>query len=227
MFPVTDAFGTQATGLAIDRSGDVGIGTTAPSKKVHVYEDVVGSSEILRLQNGNAAGRPYLVVGGPGVDSGIIVGSCNDVSNVAFISHTGLSPCSTGAGILVTIVGNVGIGTTSPAHPLHMGSGAHVTVGGVWTNASSRAYKEGIRDLTVDEALDTLSGLNPVTFRYKVASETHVGFIAEDVPDLVATPDRKGLSPMDVVAVLTKVVQEQQKTIEGLSARLAEMERRQ
>jgi cell division protein FtsB len=34
------------------------------------------------------------------------------------------------------------------------------------------------------------------------------------VPALVATEDRKALSPMDVVAVLTKVVQEQQKAIE-------------
>ena len=38
-------------------------------------------------------------------------------------------------------------------------------------------------------------------------------FIAEDVPDLVATKDRKGLSPMDIVAVVTKVVQDQQETI--------------
>ncbi|MFQ5713437.1 MAG: hypothetical protein ACE5GU_05355 [Candidatus Scalinduaceae bacterium] len=35
-------------------------------------------------------------------------------------------------------LGNVGIGTTSPNYPLEMGSGAHVTTGGVWTNASSR-----------------------------------------------------------------------------------------
>jgi hypothetical protein len=41
-----------------------------------------------------------------------------------------------------------------------------------------------------------------------------VGFVAEDVPDLIATKDRKGLSPMDIVAVLTKVVQEQQKTMQ-------------
>jgi hypothetical protein len=54
-----------------------------------------------------------------------------------------------------------------------------------------------------------------VTFSYKVSpEENHVGFVAEDVPDLVATQDRKGLSPMDIVAVLTKVVQEQQKTMQ-------------
>lgn len=42
-----------------------------------------------------------------------------------------------------------------------------------------------------------------------------MGFIAEDVPELVATKDRKGMSPMDVVAVLTKVVKEQQEAIQG------------
>ena len=38
----------------------------------------------------------------------------------------------------ITATGNVGIGTTSPTHPLEMASGAFVTTGGVWTNASSR-----------------------------------------------------------------------------------------
>lgn len=49
-------------------------------------------------------------------------------------------------------------------------------------------------------------------FAYKVdATDRHVGFIAEDVPELVASPDRKALAAMDVVAVLTKVVQEQER----------------
>ena len=118
--------------------------------------------------------------------------------------------------------GNVGIGTTNPTlGPLQMGSGAYVTAGGVWTNASSRAYKDEIVDLPLDKALEALAGLNPVTYHYKATEdERHVGFIAEDVPDLVATRDRKGVSPLDIVAVLTKVVQRQQKDIEELKSRL-------
>jgi hypothetical protein len=57
-----------------------------------------------------------------------------------------------------------------------------------------------------------------------------VGFIAEDVPELVARKDRKSLSPMDIVAVLTKVVQEQKqsldeksKTLESVLAELAKL----
>jgi hypothetical protein len=87
----------------------------------------------------------------------------------------------------------------------------------VWKGASSRDYKENIAELTSEKALATLRDLTPVTFAYKGAhDEAHVGFIAEDEPDLVASPDRKGLSPMDIAAVLTKAVQEQQKVIEEL-----------
>ena len=122
--------------------------------------------------------------------------------------------------------GYVGIGTRSPSYPLHMGSGAYCSTGGAWTNASSREYKKEIKDLTSAEAMDTLKGLNPVKFSYKASSdERHVGFIAEDVPELVASKDKKGMSSMDVVAVLTKVVQEQQKVIAELSKKMSELER--
>jgi len=98
---------------------------------------------------------------------------------------------------------------------LSMVNGASCTAGGVWTNGSSREYKENISALSSEEAMETLDGLSPVKFNYKAdQTETYVGFIAEDVPDLVATNDRKSLSPMDIVAVLARVVQEQQKTIE-------------
>ena len=98
---------------------------------------------------------------------------------------------------------------------------------GTWHGSSSREIKENIQGLTVDEAVDALEGLNPVKFHYKTNKEDeHVGFIAEDVPDLVATKNRKSLGAMDVVAVLTKVVKEQQKTISGLNKRIAELEKK-
>jgi hypothetical protein len=116
----------------------------------------------------------------------------------------------------ITVKGNgyVGIGTQTPSAPLQMAGGAY-TNGTGWFNASSREYKENIESLDSREALMTLASLDPVKFNYKSdASEKHVGFIAEDVPELVATKDRKGLSPMDILAVLTKVVQEQQRRLQ-------------
>jgi hypothetical protein len=115
---------------------------------------------------------------------------------------------------------------------LTMANGATCTAGGNWTNASSRELKDNIEALSASEALKTLDGLTPVKFTYKAdASERHVGFVAEDVPELVASQDRKGMSPMDVVAVLTKVIQEQQriaaeqnKTVSVLSERVQALE---
>ena len=129
--------------------------------------------------------------------------------------------------ILNPNAGYVGIGTTNPSHPLQMGSGAYASTGGVWTNASSREYKKDIKQLTKDEAMDAFTKLNPVKFCYKTGSEEkHVGFIAEDAPELVASKDRKGMSSMDVVAVLTKVVQEQQKVVQEQKTTIAELSRR-
>jgi hypothetical protein len=123
--------------------------------------------------------------------------------------------------MVISSSGNVGIGTSTPSHALHMGSGAYVSTGGVWTDASSREYKENIKDLTVEEAIGALEGLNPVKYNYKMdKGDKHVGFIGEDVPELIATKDRKGLSPMDMVAVLTKVVREQRKAISELSEKV-------
>jgi hypothetical protein len=126
--------------------------------------------------------------------------------------------------------GQLGINTTPVAgHEIHTATGAY-EAGGTWTDASSRDLKDNIRELSTEDAVQALAALDPVTFNYKSdLAWQHVGFIAEDVPPLVAAPDRKGLAPMDIVAVLTKVVQEQKATIEEqktqLSSLLARMER--
>jgi hypothetical protein len=105
-------------------------------------------------------------------------------------------------------------------------SGAYCD-GGAWVNGSSRSYKENITDLTEEQALDVLTDLVPTSFTYKTDSEeVYLGFIAEDVPDLVATNDRKGLVAMDIVAVLTKVVQTQQEQINDLQETIEELQQR-
>ncbi len=86
----------------------------------------------------------------------------------------------------------------------------NVQATGVLTQASSIALKENVAELSAQEAMATLQGLNAVKFNYKADSnkEQHLGFIAEEVPDLVAPAKRDRLSPMDIIAVLTKAVQE-------------------
>jgi hypothetical protein len=101
----------------------------------------------------------------------------------------------------------------------------NVQVIGTLTQASSIALKENVTTLSGQEALAALQGLQPVKYTYK-ADETkqqRLGFIAEDVPELVATAERDRLGPMDLIAVLTKAMQEQQQTITALIARVDSM----
>ena len=188
-----------------DDGNFVGIGTTEPKQRLEVN----GSIQI-HEQNSSVAGL-------------MITQSSGDTG---YILHNRASTLTIGAGSVDRITidrnGNVGFGVSRPTHPIEMASGAYVTAGGVWTNSSSRERKENIAALSVEEALQALAALQPVQFSYKNdAAETHVGFIAEDVPELVAMDNRQSLSAMDIVAVLTKVVQDQQQRIADLESRLA------
>jgi hypothetical protein len=187
-----------------DDGNQVGIGTTSPKQRLEVN----GSIQI-HAQNSSVAGL-------------MITQSSGDTG---YIMHNRASRLTIGAGsqdrITIDRNGNVGFGVSRPEHPLEMASGAHVTAGGAWTNSSSRALKENIASLPLSAATSALMALQPVLFNYRnEAGEDYVGFIAEDVPDLVAVGDRSALSAMDIVAVLTRVVQEQQNKIKELEDRL-------
>ncbi len=121
----------------------------------------------------------------------------------------------------------VGIGIAAPTHLLDVGTSGAYCNGGAWIDGSSREYKEHIAELSLQDAQAALEGLEPVTYNYRSdGEEMCVGFVAEDVPDLVATKERKGISPMDIVAVLTKVVQNQQREIELLKKELETLKKR-
>lgn len=89
--------------------------------------------------------------------------------------------------------------------------------------ASSRELKENILELSLAEALATLANLRPIKYDYKTikAPRPNLGFIAEEMPDNLASSDRKTISPMEIIPVLTKIIQEQQVAIKSLQAHLA------
>ncbi len=187
-----------------DDGNRVGIGSTEPQQRLEVN----GSIQI-HDQNSSVAGL-------------MITQSSGDTG---YIMHNRASTLTIGAGSIDRITidrdGHVGFGASRPDHPLEMASGAHVTAGGVWTNRSSRESKENIAVLSSGDAVAAVMALQPVSFNYRAEEgEDYVGFIAEDVPGLLASSDGKSLSTMDIVAALTKVVQEQQRRIDELEARL-------
>ena len=197
--------------MSILQDGKVGIETPSPSAKLQVD----GTGDYLLLIKDTATQNQLLI----GTDDQL-----KQFLRLRPIGGDGLAITNNGdkIGIFVRADNaNVGIRTTNPTHPLHMGGGAYCEGGKIWRDASSREYKKNIASLTLSNALETLAGLDPVTFNYKEEAEDkrHVGFIAEEVPELVASKDKKGLSAIDIVGILTKVVQHQQREIESLKAR--------
>jgi hypothetical protein len=209
--------GAPTSSIDINASGNVGIGTASPGDRLDV-RCAAASKACLSVDNTSATGFSGIeAFDESGVSSFFLgVDNAGNSDRVNYLNNFDLRFLANGTERLrFNNSGNV----------ITAVSGAFLSSGGTWTNASSRELKKDIVSLDSSEALQAVEKLNPVKFQYKAEpGQQYVGFIAEDVPDLVAMNDRKSLNPMDVVAVLTKVVQEQQKTIEKLSARLTELE---
>jgi len=118
----------------------------------------------------------------------------------------------------------LGIGGTSSLNQ-HLYVNGDIYATGTITPGSSMKLKQDILPLTTVEAIAAFEQLEPVHYRYRVdPAEPHVGFIAEQVPELVAIADRKGVDAIDITAVLTKVAQSHEQRLDGLEARLAVLE---
>jgi len=207
--------GTPSNALYVDSTGRVGIGTSTPGRNLSISDPV---STIIRMEQSASPFQAWDVVAN---SNNFYVRDVNHEFN-PFIIRTS-TPDNT---LVLDSTGRLGIGVSAPLYQIHHSSGARLDAGN-WVNASSRAVKQDIHDLDAAAAMKALKALEPVTFAYKEnPAEMNVGFIAEDVPELVATADRKGLSSMDVVAVLTKVIQGQQQTIEELQMRLQKLEQK-
>ena len=212
--------------------GNVGIGTSNPTVQLHVSRGASGvpvdTTQSFMILESSESPR-FLDIVTPSTTVGGIrfnVGANSRGSLFYSGANNGFRPDAMvfGAGGLNRMVllgtGNLGIGTLNPSERLHVVGNILAT--GSITPGSSRAFKDNIAPLTDREAFDAFAALEPVRFTYKTdtSGDLQLGFIAEDVPELVSIPGRKGIAPMDLIAVLTKVLQQQQERIEGLEERL-------
>ncbi len=209
--PIRIQPGTPTNTLTLRADGKVGIGTWAPEAQFEIEKTGENAAVIFQRTDGATGkftARP----------TEVYLGSSTD-HNVQMVANNTVV-------MTITPTVKVGISNTAPTHMLDVGGSGAYCNGGAWIDGSSRQFKNNIKNLTAAEAKEAFSGLNPVKFNYKEDdTEECLGFIAEDVPELVATKDRKGMSPMDIAAVLTKMVQEQQKSIQEQQVALQEQQK--
>jgi hypothetical protein len=220
--------GAPSQSLVVAGNGRVGIGTYAPGGNLHI-----GGTATQDLFSGigpDLVAGPAFNFGYAGSSFGRSAGFFNvrpDASAVAPNPSLRFATANVQR-MIIDNEGFLGLGTSAfnPAHPIHVqATGARLDAAGVWQNGSSRDLKTDVQALGIDEARAALAALSPVKYAARAdPAERHLGFIAEDVPDLVASRDRRSLSPMDIVAVLTRMVQEQQATIAELARKVATLE---
>lgn len=195
--------------MRLQANGNVGIGTTTPIGKLQIEDGSAPDSKIM--------------FGGP-------QGGAHHLSSKRDIVFNSDNPFGTERGCFYfrkTTFENL---ASFRDLVIITEAGDLQATGNVYANGilltSSRELKENIAELSGKEAVEALKKLNPVKFNFKADSDKnrHIGFIAEDVPELVATSDRKTLSPMDIVAVLTQALKEQQNTISALAEKVKLLE---
>ena len=208
--------------ITINSSGNVGIGTTAPSAKLELSDGTI------TLQHDLVAGGGY-------------VGTKSNHPLVLFTNNTEKVRITT-AGYLL-----VGYTTSNGAYPLQVNGQIFATSATIAT--SDQRYKENITSL--DGALDIVSALNPVQFSWKEhpvhnfnTSVPTVGFLAQEVEQVlvdkpylnsiikvneceyekdgeIVKEEFLGIAEGNLIAILTKAIKELKAEVDVLKAQIA------
>jgi hypothetical protein len=162
---------TQVERLRIDYNGNIGIGTTSPTAKLHVngtsqFDDTLNFATRGKMSWGGSPAKLILTSSG---SYNLALGTDDFVDRMTIQASTG----------------NVGINTTSPGT-------YKLNVNGTFYSAgSSLEYKTDI--ITLDTDTNKILELRPVTYQYKdeykhlgkeLKSGTQIGLIAEEVAEV-------------------------------------------
>ena len=264
---------TQA--MTLDASGNLGIGTTSPSQRLHLN---IGSATAIYNRIQNSAGDCYL-----GLDtSGNTNLSADNTGNQLifktqateraritsageFMVNTTATPSSTQAGFYVTSTGllmgvpsgNVNAAWYKPAgaasldyHRFVVGGNQYGaiswngTTGTLYTTTSDYRLKENVQPM--QNALQIVALLKPVTYSWKDGNTTGQGFIAHElqevIPDAVSgkkdgtetykdedgneqtRPQYQGIDTSFLVATLTAAIQEMKAIIDTQASTITQLQ---
>ena len=258
----------DTTRMTIDSSGNVGIGASAGGQRLLVSSSATGttagSNVIIRLQS-EAAGRDATLQFSDNVSNSatvsmvsgatifrqngseamridssgkVLINTTSTVGSTAWINNKFNGASETGIAIQNTFASNTGtfvqffnsaaaqIGTISQ-------NGASAVA---YNTSSDYRLKENVQPM--QNALDTIFQLNPVTYTWKVDGSDGQGFIAHElqavVPDCVTgtkdevdedgNPIYQGVDTSFLVATLTKAIQELKAIVDEQAEKIKALE---
>jgi regulator of replication initiation timing len=149
-----------------------------------VYNYASGNYSVVPGGNGNSANGAYNLVFGENVGP-----SVTETHRVYFFGNGSTSP-SRPSGFLV-------INRLDGDFPIHVGTntgngnGAYLSGGGMWTNTSSRSFKERFVQYRPAEVLEKIRQLPVEGYFYKGTEEYHITPMAEDFYRLFGTGARE------------------------------------
>ena len=156
-------------------------------------------------------------------DGGITVAGASSAVKIKHKGWDGLiygrMAIETGGAIEVDFGGNgvgfvsqrFGVGVLSPTHPFEHSSGAHLTAGGVWTNASDENLKENFQPVDGAELLEKIDELPISQWNYKNESDevTHIGPTAQDFQKVFGVGENdKSISTIDPSGIALAAIKE-------------------
>jgi hypothetical protein len=200
--------------------------------------NTVGITNLLSLSGGSGAGFTLK----SSYDAPILRSFTfliNAVGNIGFWNNN----TSTYAYFINNSTNNMGIGTVSPDEKLHVVGNAKITAvgpgtfsnnlnitsdGTLTTATSDEKFKYNIKP--INYGLETLLQLKPVNFQWIEGEEEDLGFIAQDVAEIIPEAVNTNWNSdllfryESLIPILTKAIQEQNLLIKALEQRLLILE---
>jgi hypothetical protein len=237
-FPAADTIafaegGTEA--MRLDSSGNVGIGTASPSKKLSI---ATGATNQVLIGTSDTAGTYNAIsLTGSALDASLVglIGGGGSDTNLYIMAPTSLIFRTTGSTERMQI--------NSSGSLILAGSTAQKASGTTWSNPSDQRLKDNIRDYT--KGTNELMQVRVREWEYNGKGGTTegikgLGVVADEVitilPNTVETYDAKlntddeettaikKFDATEITWLLVKTVQEQQTIINDLKARVTALE---
>jgi hypothetical protein len=223
--------GAPTSSIDIAATGNVGIGTASPAKKLHIFGS---NSQVFVDRTANTAGNYALInFATNGVQKfffGLNADAGAGVDRLAFFD----SAVSATNPVMTFTGGNVGIGTQAPTDLLSVNGNASKPGGGSWSVFSDERLKtfKG----RFNSGLKAVMQLQPLRYEYKAnnalglkSEGEHVGFGAQAVqkiiPEAVSSNNQGYLMVNNdpILWTMLNAIKEQQKEIEQLKGQIKQL----